>query len=221
MEFNTKFAAPEKQAVACVAAGIFESRRLSQAADALDKASRGQIREFIRSGDMDGKSGATRLLYRVRGVAADRVLLVGLGREKEFGERGYRDCTRAAFSAILGTGAREASLYLTELQVPGREAAWKARQLVLAAADAGYRFDRMKSKKVEAKQLAQVLISAVSKRDAADLNRGLLEGRAISAGMALARDLGNLPAEVAVGARGVAVGVAGENEFLSCLVVLS
>jgi len=87
-------------------------------------------------------------------------------------------------------------LYLTELQVPGREAAWKARQLVLAAADVGYRFDRMKSKKVEAKQLVQVSVSAASKRDAADLGRGLTEGRAISAGMALARDLGNLPANV-------------------------
>jgi len=196
MEFNTKFAAPEKQSVACVAAGIFESRKLSPAADALDKASHGQIREFLRSGDMDGKSRATRLLYRVRGVAADRVLLVGLGREKEFGEKEYRDCARAALAAILDTGARDASLYLTELQVPGREAAWKARQLVLAAADVGYRFDRMKSKKVEAKQLVQVSVSAASKRDAADLGRGLTEGRAISAGMALARDLGNLPANV-------------------------
>ncbi|MGB5082437.1 MAG: leucyl aminopeptidase [Burkholderiales bacterium] len=196
MEFNTKVAAPEKQSVACIAAGVFESRKLSPAADALDKASRGQIRELLRSGDMDGKSGATRLLYRVRGVAADRVLLVGLGREKEFGERGYRDCARAAFAAVLDTGARDVSMYLTELPVPGREVAWKARQLVLAAADAGYRFDRMKSKKVEAKQLAHVSISAASKRDAADLDRGVMEGRAISEGMALARDLGNLPANV-------------------------
>jgi leucyl aminopeptidase len=196
MEFNTKVAAPEKQSVACIAAGVFESRKLSPAGDALDKASRGQIRDFLRSGDMDGKSGTTRLLYRVRGIAADRVLLVGLGREKEFGERRFRDCARAAFAAILDTGARDVCMYLTELPVPGREAAWKARQLVLAAADAGYRFDRMKSKKVEAKQLARVSISTASKRDAADLGRGLIEGRAISAGMAFARDLGNLPANV-------------------------
>src|SRR5437773_6736854 len=82
MEFNTKFAAPEKHQVACVAAGVFESRKLSSAADALDKAAHGQIRELLRSGDMDGKIGTTRLLYRVRGVAAERVLLVGLGDRK-------------------------------------------------------------------------------------------------------------------------------------------
>ena len=195
MEFSTKFAAPEKQQVACVAAGVFESRKLSGAADALDKAAHGQIRELLRSGDMDGKIGTTRLLYRVRGVAAERVLLVGLGREKEFGEKEYRDCARAALAAVQETGARDASLYFAELEVPGRDAAWKARQLVLAAADITYRFDRMKSKKGEETSLVHVSISAVSKRDAA-LERGMREGSAIAAGMTLARDLGNLPANV-------------------------
>ncbi|HMH16638.1 MAG TPA: leucyl aminopeptidase [Burkholderiales bacterium] len=196
MEFSTKFAIPEKQPAACVAVGVFESRRLTGAADALDKAAHGQIREFLRSGDMDGKAGSTRLLYRVRGVAAERVLLVGLGHEKEFGEKQYRDCARAAIAAIQETGARDACLYLAELQVPGRDAAWKARQLVLAAGDVAYRFDRMKSKKVAAKSLAHVCVSAAPKRDAAALERGVREGRAITAGMAFTRDLGNLPANV-------------------------
>jgi len=196
MEFSTKFMMPEKHPAGCVAAGVFESRKLSGAADALDKAAHGQIRELLRSGDMDGKMGSTRLLYRVRGVAAERVLLVGLGKEKEFGEKQYRDCARAALSAIQETGARDACLYFAELQVPGRDAAWKARQLVLAAADVTYRFDRMKSRKAEERSLVRVAISAVSKRDAAALERGMSEGRAISAGMTLARDLGNLPANV-------------------------
>src|SRR6266571_1715835 len=196
MEFNTKFAMPEKQQVECVAAGVFESRKLSGAADALDKAAHGQIREFLRSGDMDGKMGSARLLYRVRGVAAERVMHVGLGREKEFGEKEYRDCARAAVAAVHDTGARDACLYFAELQVPSRDAAWKARQLVLAAADITYRFDRMKSKKAEETSLAHVSISAVSKRDAAALERGMREGSAIAAGMTLARDLGNLPANV-------------------------
>ena len=196
MEFNTKFAMPEKHQVACVAAGVFESRKLSDAADALDKAAHGQIRELLRSGDMDGKMGSTRLLYRVPGVAAERVLLVGLGREKEFGEKQYRDCARAALAAVQETGARDACLYFAELHVPDRDAAWKARQLVLAAADVTYRFDRMKSKKAEETSLLHVAISAASKRDAAALERGMREGSAIAAGMTLARDLGNLPANV-------------------------
>jgi leucyl aminopeptidase len=196
MKFSTKLEAPNRHRSACVVVGIFESRRLSDAADALDKAAHGQIRELLRSGDMDGKAGSTRLLYRVRGVAAERVMLVGLGQEKEFGEKQYRDGVRAALGAIHNTGARDACLYLADLQVPERDAAWKARQLVLAAVEVAYRFDRMKSKKAEAKPLAHVILAVVSKRDVGALERGTREGLAIGAGMTLARDLGNLPANV-------------------------
>jgi len=196
VEFSTKIVAPEKQPCACVAAGVFESRKLSAAADALDKAARGRIREVLRSGDMDGKAGATRLLYRMPGISAERVLLVGLGQEKEFGEKQFRDCARAAFTTIYDTGAPDAQLFLTELPVSGRDATWKARQLVLAAADVAYRFDRMKSKKSEPRPLTHVALSTSVRHDAAAAERGLREGRAIAAGMGFTRDLGNLPANI-------------------------
>lgn len=196
MEFSTKIASPEKQSSACVVAGVFESRKLSPSADALDKATRGQLRELLASGDMDGKPGSTRLLYRLRNIAAERVLLVGLGREKDFGEKQYRDCARAALAAVHETGARDAHLYFAELPVAGRDAAWKARQLALAAADVAYRFDRLKSTKAEAARLAHVVMSTGSRRDAESCERGMREGRAIAAGMALTRDLGNLPPNV-------------------------
>ena len=196
MEFNTKIAAPERQATACVVAGVFESRKLSSAAAALDRAARGQLREILRSGDMDGKAGTTRMLYHVPGVAAQRVLLVGLGNEKAFGEKQYRDCARAALSAIRDTGTSDVCLYLSELQVTGRDSAWKARQLVLAAADVAYRFDQMKSKKAEGRALARVSVAASQKHDAPALQRGVAEGSAIAAGMSLTRDLGNLPGNV-------------------------
>ena len=196
MEFSTKIAAPEKLQSSCVAVGVYEPRKLARAAEALDKAARGHLREVLRSGDMEGKAGATRMLYKVPGVAAQRVLLVGLGKEKEFGERQYRDCARAALSAIRETGARDASVYLAEAHVAGQDSTWKARQLVLAAADITYRFDRMKSKKAEAGSLAHVFVAATAKSDVASLERGVREGRAIAAGMSLTRDLGNLPANV-------------------------
>jgi leucyl aminopeptidase len=196
VEFSTKIAAPEKQPTACAVVGVFESRKLSRAAKALDTVARGQLREILRSGDMDGKVGTTRMLYRVHGVSAERILLVGLGKEEELGDRQYRDCARAALTAIRETGAREACLYLAELQVPGRDAAWKARQLILAAADVAYRFDQMKSKKAVGDPLAHVAVSAAQRHEAPALERGVLEGRAIAAGMSLARDLGNLPANV-------------------------
>jgi leucyl aminopeptidase len=196
VEFSIKVSAPEKQTGACVGVGVFESRKLSASAEQLDKASGGHIRALLRSGDMDGKLGRTRLLYHVAGVAAERLLLVGLGPEKDFGEKEFGDASRAAARAVLDTGAPDAALYFSDLPVAGRDAEWKARQLAVAAAEAAYRFDRMKSKKPDGRPLRRVAMATTSKRDAAIMERGVRAGNAIAAGVSLARDLGNLPPNV-------------------------
>jgi leucyl aminopeptidase len=82
VEFSIKSGSPEKQRTACVVAGVFESRKLTLPAELLDKAAGGYISEIVRRGDMDGKAGSTLLLQKVPGTLCERVLLVGLGKEK-------------------------------------------------------------------------------------------------------------------------------------------
>src|SRR5882724_4089961 len=96
MEFTIKSGSPEKQRSACVVAGVFDNRKLSLSAELIDRASNGYISEIIRRGDMEGKLGATLLLHNVRGTLADRVLLIGLGKERDFREREFRSAVRAA-----------------------------------------------------------------------------------------------------------------------------
>jgi leucyl aminopeptidase len=55
----------------------------------LDKASDGYISDIVRRGDMEGKAGSTLLLHNVPGTLCDRVLLVGLGKEKDFKEKEF------------------------------------------------------------------------------------------------------------------------------------
>ncbi len=196
MEFSTKVAAPEKLASGCIAVGVFESRRLSPSAEALDRASGGRIRDVLASGDMEGKTGSSRLLYRLPGVAAERVLLVGGGKEKAMGAREFRDVARAAIGPIIDSGTRDVATCLAELAVAGRDTAWKARQLVLAAGEASYRFDQMKSSKAEPRAMVRMILATSAKRDAEALQRGTAAGRAIASGMSLTRDLGNLPGNV-------------------------
>jgi len=194
VEFSTKISAPEKVATPCIVVGVLESGRLTAAADMIDRASRGQIRALVRAGDMEGKLGTTRLLYKVPGTSAERVLLVGLG--KEVGRKEYREAVRSAMSVLQDTGAKEAWMFLADVPVRGTDATWKARHLVQAASEAAYRFEHMKSKKPEAKPLNRIVLGAVGRTGQASLEHGLAEGRSTAAGMALARDLGNLPGNV-------------------------
>jgi leucyl aminopeptidase len=195
MEFSIKSGAPQTGPNGCVVVGVFEASRLSGAAAALDSASRGYLTRIVRRGDMRGKLGTTLLLHEVPGTSG-RILLVGLGREPEFGAKQYRDAVAAAVAALHGTGAEEASLHLTELPVSDHDAQWKVAHAVAVAGASGYRFTQMKSRSEDEprtlRRLALSVDRAARKRAAAGLEQGL----ALTHGVALARDLGNLPPNV-------------------------
>ena len=196
MEFSIKSGNPAKVKTGCVVVGVHEGRKLSAAAADLDKASGGYLTEILRSGDHGGRKGSTLLLHKVRKVAADRVLLVGLGESSEFAESPYRAAVAAAIRALEGTGATEAACYLTDLPVPGRDIAWKAEQAALLAAEGTYRFDRTKSKPGTKSHLKKFALHAEGKADVDAATAAIARAGAIAAGVAMARDLGNLPANL-------------------------
>ena len=147
MEFTVKSGNAEKQRSACVVVGVFEKRRLSASARRLDAASDGMLTNLIRRGDLDGRLGQSLLMHNVPGTLADRLLLVGCGRERELGDSQYGRIVAQVMHSLQDTGASEAVSYITELNVKGRDSYWKVRQAVVSSRDATYRFDRMKSKK--------------------------------------------------------------------------
>ena len=197
MEFSIKSGSPEKQRSACIVVGVFEPRKLTAPAELIDTASKGYLSDIVRRGDMEGKSGRTLLLHNVPGLLGDRVLLVGLGREKDFREREYREAMRAAVKTLDETGAFDGSIYLTEVPVRKRDVAWRVRQATLTAIDTVYRFDSMKSKKDEVRRPVRKLTLMVERRnELGPAEAAMREGEAIGHAVSLAKDLGNLPGNV-------------------------
>ena len=197
MEFSIKSMQPGRTKTGCAVVGVFDARKLSAPAAHLDETARGYLSAIVKRGDMEGKAGATLLLHNVPGVAAERVLLVGLGREAEFGPRQYREAVAAAVRTLNATGTRDAELHLTALDIDGLDAQWRAQQAVTIASETLYRFEAMKSRKEPAQPALKALTLAVSdKGDVRKGQKGLDQGEAIAAGMALTKDLGNLPPNV-------------------------
>jgi len=195
MEFSVKSGNPEKQRTACVVVGIFEPRRLSAAAEKLDAATDGYLSSLLRRGDLEGKMGQTLLLHNVPNTLAERVLLVGCGREREVGDSQYRSIISKAATTLNETGSMEATTYLTELSVKSRHTHWKIRQAVEITEDALYHFDRYKSKKEDTRRPLRKLTFSVPKRsDLADGEQAIKEGAAVSKGVAITKDLANMPA---------------------------
>ena len=197
MEFSIKLGSPEKQRSGCVVVGVFEGGNLSDAAQILDKAANKSLSGIIARGDMSGKVAATLLLHNVPNILSERVLLVGLGKRDEFTARQYIDSIRAVMRALFATGAKDAVLYLTELPLAGRDSAWYISQAVFAAFDTTYRFDHLKSKSEKNKKaLCKIQFGLISGKPTAIQNATLSQAAAIGQGMKLAKDLGNLPANI-------------------------
>jgi leucyl aminopeptidase len=197
LEFSIKTGAPAQTRAGCVVLGVYQTRKLSPAAAALDRSAKGYLANIVRRGDMEGRLGTTLLLHNVPSVSCERVLLVGLGKADEFREKQYREAVRTAAKALGQTGAGDAALLLPELTVGKRDAAWKVAQAVATAREAAYRFDRMKSKPEEPEGALARLDVFVGERGNSKLAAaGLQHGLAVAHGVALARDLGNLPSNV-------------------------
>ena len=197
MEYAVKSGNPEKQRGGCIVVGVFEKRRLSPAAEALDKAADGYLAGLVGRGDMDGRSGQSLLLPGVPGIAADRVLLVGLGRERELNERAFRTGIQTMFQALANSGTRDAITYLHEARVKGRDADWLIRDTAQQVRHALYRFDACKSRKDDATPALRKLGFGVRDKAAvAGAREAARTGSAIGEGMNLARELGNLPGNI-------------------------
>jgi leucyl aminopeptidase len=194
MEFSIKSTGPEKLRTDCLLVGIYEGRKLTDLAKSLDDMTDKAITLALKSGDMEGKSGSTLVLRQLSGISASRVMLVGLGKSEESSLRTLRNAFRAALKA-LPAGVEALATDFASLPIKKTDSQSKAGALAEVALDASYQVNAVKEKKPEAKPLKQIVL-LVNKEDADAANTGLQQGQSVGNGVALAKDLGNLPPNI-------------------------
>jgi leucyl aminopeptidase len=194
MDFSTRTAAAEAVKADCIVVGLYAEGDLTAQARSLDAAAKGALRAAVKSGDATGKRGATLMLRGLPGVASPRVLMVGLGKRKEFNDKAMLEAVAAAVRAA-GAAVKELAFAATDWLPPGRDSAWLARQLVLASREAVFRADELKSIKDDDAAAPDRIVLVLTARDAA-AEHGLAQGTAIANGVELAKRLGNLPGNI-------------------------
>ena len=193
MEFLVKSTTIGKQQTPCVVVGVLETRRLSPAAQQLDKVSRGYLTAILKRGDIKGRQGETLMLHNVPWTQCERVLLVGCGKKKDLDAATYRKVAAQAARALDKAGVKEAYCYLTELAPDGHDQPWAVRNTVEATAGALYRFNRLKTQDKQNARLRRLIFDAADRDLARATRKAIREGKAVAKGRALARDLANLP----------------------------
>jgi len=197
METQVKRLKPGATRTGCIVVAVFDQRRLSPAAKTVDKFADGSLARLLRRESFSGKLGESLLLHQVPGVKPERVLLVGCGPKKSFSHAHFKKLAGKTFEALANTGAEDATVCLLELDVADRDVYWKSRQLTEAAHESVYRFEMLKeSASRKPRHLGKLALALPEGEAPASASRGVSDAECVSAGVAKARDLGNMPANI-------------------------
>ncbi len=196
MHFSVKTSHPAQTKTACLILPVFKTRQLGPAAEQVDVASKGALSRALKRGDIDGSMGQSLMLYDIPNVQAERVLLVGCGPLKELTQAQWSRCVGKAVEIADQAKPGDAVIALPERDDKAARYA-DARDTVIAAGNATYRFDQCKSNADKRPHpLRRLTLLVGDGKIATTVRKGMTHGQAIANGMALTKDLANLPGNI-------------------------
>lgn len=196
MQFSAKASSPATLATGCLVAGIFEDDTLPDLTATLDAATGKGISRLKGVGDIDGKSGQFLLLQKMDGVRAQRILLVGCGKKADFDGRKYLTVLRNTCKWLYQHNQTDVASTLADLPLANMQAARKAELHARIFVTQEYRYTTTRSKTPPRVKLKQLTVVVADSKDRAAALKGLQTGAAVGNGMNMARELGNLPANI-------------------------
>jgi len=197
MDISVKTTTAPTHHGACLVVGVYERRKLSSVARELDAASNGYLSKLLQHGDMDGKLEQTLLLHSVNGVAAQRILLIGCGKENEFGLRQFKKTLNVTVKVLKEHNVRDAVIYLSELPTKDLNLAQRIKLAAETIHHGVYQFTQLKSKNDKTRiNLQKVLLNVADAKYLPKARLAVAMGNAVAQGVTTARDLGNLPGNI-------------------------
>jgi len=195
MQIHVKTIDPASDKSDCVIVVISEGGKLSASAKQINGLSNGQLERIIKRGDMSGKLNQLLLLHDISGIASPRVLLVGVGKES-LSDSQYRSLLRAVVQRLLDANIKTAVSALAEVDVKNRDDNSKIRLGSEIVSHGLYRYTQTKSEKNSLPSLRQWSWRIEDKKQHKTALAAANTGQAIANGMALTRELGNLPGNI-------------------------
>jgi leucyl aminopeptidase len=191
---QVEFVASGAQAApgSAVAVFAFEGGVLSPPAKAVDSAAGGALARAVAAGRFTGAKGQTLELLAPQGLAASRVLLVGLGAESAVDGAAIESGAASAYQAVKLSGASE--LLILPPVCPTDPAA-RAARAAFGARLASYRFDRYRTTEKPEKKPSITAIK-VGVDDPAAATAAYASLSALADAIEFSRDLVSEPANI-------------------------
>jgi len=196
-EFVLKGVADPLRQAGTYLVGAFADGTLLPSAERVDAATHGALTAVIEGGDFDARAGAALVLYDLPGGPSHRVILVSLGPRESFTHRAFASALAAAGRLLVSMKPALIVCTLAEVHVPGRSVAWRLRHTARFLADGFYSYACAgRAENGEAHERPHRIEVRIPKYITPDLEFALHCGAAIGEGIALAKDLANLPPNI-------------------------
>lgn len=163
---------------------------------AVDEALGGAIRNLIEMGDIRGKSGELTLIHTMGRIPAARVLVAGLGKQKDFDIDAVRNLAANVVRYLRKPGIASVATLVHGAGIGGLDPGACAQALVEGAMLGDYRFLRHKGTGTKEEDRGEIASLALVERDGsrvALLGAAAERGRVLAEATNLARDLSNEP----------------------------
>ena len=182
--------------VDAVIVNLFEDvERPGGATGAVDKLLDGVIEGLMKAGEIKGKLNEVTLIHTMGKMAAERVLVVGLGKQEKFNYDSIRSVSAAACRTAKKVGARRVATIVHGAGAGGLDLEKGAQALTEGALLGVYAFRKHMTKDPEDGGV-EIEELTLLERDAGRVpmvEKGILRGRVLAEATNLARDMVNEP----------------------------
>jgi leucyl aminopeptidase len=210
-----------KLKVDVAAVGIFSDVKKSKILDTLDARLDGAISRLKKIGDFKAAAGSSIFLYTYGKIAAERLLLIGLGEKKKATIDTFRcAASKAAYEAV-NVKAKTLAILLHY-----NEPTADFEKLGIISAEAvhfgGYRYDEFVTKQENGRSnFLSALVVDENQKNISKLSKGINTGQIIGRAQNFARTLCNRPANILYPAEFAAIArkIAASTPALSCTIL--
>ncbi|HJQ60890.1 MAG TPA: leucyl aminopeptidase [Vineibacter sp.] len=189
------FAEPSKTPAGCVAVFAIPERTLLGYGAALDKATQGALKRAMAASRFAGKKAQTVAVMAPNGLAADRVVIAGLGPAKEITRRSAEGIGGTLVADANGAGQKSLSVLVDAPTGSALSAPELAARVALGARLRAYRFDKYRTKE-KPDQKPSLTTLTIHVPGAARAKQAYAALEPIADGVFLTRDVVSEPANV-------------------------
>ena len=195
MKITVKKGNALKQKTSCLVLGVFVGKYREEQLLQVDQQVGGALDRATRSKEFTGRKGETLLLHGGSTALAERILLVGLGKEAGFSLHSLRQTSSSVAKLLAEKQLGSFLLALPEVPIKKTDLAERIQAITEGVLLADYRYDRYlpKAKSGQPVPLNHVELLISDKDKIATAKAAVMEAEAIASGVCFARDLVNAP----------------------------